>query len=31
MGKYLGAYISSGRTTKGKFNNIIDKIQNMFE
>jgi hypothetical protein len=28
MGKYLGANISPGRTTMGKFDSIIDKIQN---
>ncbi|PNX73125.1 ribonuclease H [Trifolium pratense] len=26
--RYLGANISPGRTTRGKFNNIIDKIRN---
>jgi hypothetical protein len=28
FGKYLGANIDSGRTTRGKFNHIIVKIQN---
>jgi hypothetical protein len=28
MGRYLGANIDPGRATRGKFSNIIDKIQN---
>jgi hypothetical protein len=28
LGKYLGANIAAGRTTRGKFNHIIEKIQN---
>jgi hypothetical protein len=28
MGRYLGVNFSPGRTTGGKFNNIIEKIQN---
>ncbi|GAU42748.1 hypothetical protein TSUD_77850 [Trifolium subterraneum] len=28
IGKYLGANITHGRATRGKFKNIIDKIQN---
>ncbi|CAJ2669949.1 unnamed protein product [Trifolium pratense] len=28
IGRYLGANISPGRSTRGKFHNIIDKIQN---
>jgi hypothetical protein len=28
LGKYLGANISPGRTTRGKFNHIIGKMQN---
>jgi len=28
MGRYLGANINQGRATRGKFHNIIEKIQN---
>jgi len=27
MAKYLGANISPGRATRGKFHNIVDKIK----